>query len=82
MDLRVRSKTWVLANYALVSPFLTNTSEAEWKVRCRNYTWSGPNMMQGDQYTLMAMATEFRCNINIYQGFDPVTQCSHGGVKA
>jgi hypothetical protein len=44
MHLRVRSKTWLLKNYALVSPFLTNTSEAQWQEHCKHYTWSGPNM--------------------------------------
>jgi len=51
MDLRLRSKTWLLGNYALVSPFLTDISQEELQVGCRNYTWSGPNMMQGDQYS-------------------------------
>ena len=66
LHLRTRSKAWLIENYALVSPFLTNTSEAEWKEYCKNYILSGPNMLQGDQFTLMAMATEFRCNINVY----------------
>ena len=81
MHLRTRCKTWLLENFALVSPFL-NTSEAEWKKRCKNYGFSGPNMLQGDQFTLMAMATELRCNINVYQGFHPVIQRPLGGVEA
>ena len=82
MDLSLRSKTWLLANHALVSPFLTNTSEAEWKQRCKNYGWVGSNMLPGDQFTLMAMATELRCNINAYQGFHPIIQSPLGGVEA
>jgi len=82
MHLRARCKTWLRENYALVSPFLTNTSEAEWKQRCKNYGWAGSNTLPGDQFTLMAMATELRCNINVYQGFHPVIQSPLGGVEA
>ena len=39
-------------------------------------------MLQGDQFTLMAMATEFRCNINVYQSFHPVIQRRLGSVEA
>ena len=80
--MRTRCKAWLRENYALVSPFLTNTSEAVWKQRCKNYGWVGRNMLQGDQFTLMAMATEFRCNINVYQSFHPVIQRPLGGVEA
>ena len=82
MHMRTRCKTWLRENYALVSPFLTNTSEAEWKQRCKNYGWAGSNTLPGDQFTLMAMATELRCNINVYQGFHPVIQRPLGGVEA
>jgi len=82
MHMRARCKTWLRENYALVSPFLTNTSEAEWKQRCKNYGWAGSNTLPGDQFTLMAMATELRCNINVYQGFHPVIQSPLGGVEA
>ena len=82
MHMRARCKTWLRENYALVSPFLTNTSEAEWKQRCKYYGWAGSNTLPGDQFTLMAMATELRCNINVYQGFHPVIQSPLGGVEA